>query len=112
MPSASEISWEIVPANRLPGDDGQILVVDRQEGSEGRNVCLIPGKLQYLAEEQEFVRHLDEQDYCNAKLFATAPRLRAVLTELIDWAARSGASDAPCWEEARRVAATLQDPGS
>lgn len=60
MPSASEVSWEIVSANRLPGDDGQIVVVDRQEGSEGRTVCLIPGKLQYLAEEQEFVRHLCE----------------------------------------------------
>ncbi|NPD66284.1 hypothetical protein HN018_23650 (plasmid) [Lichenicola cladoniae] len=112
MAGASKTFWEIIPANRLPGDDGQILIVDREDGAEGRTVCLVPGKLLYCTEEHEFVRHLDEQDFRNARLFATAPRLRAVLTELLDWAAQSGEPDAECWEEARRVAAVLQDPGS
>jgi hypothetical protein len=38
MPGASEIYWQIIPASRLP-DDGQIVVVDRQEGSKGRTVA-------------------------------------------------------------------------
>ena len=112
MACISAPTWDIVPVNRLPGDDGQILVVDRHEGSEGRTVCLIPGKPHYLTTDREFVRLLDAQDFQNARLLAAAPRLRAVLAELIEWAARSGAPEAPCWEEARAAAATLRDLAS
>ena len=42
----------------------------------------------FLTVERDFVRVLDEQDLENARLFAAAPRLRAVLTDLIEWAPR------------------------
>jgi hypothetical protein len=102
----------VVPPNRLPGDDGQILIVHREDVPNGRTVCIIPGSLLYLNVERDFVRLLDEQDLENARLFAAAPRLRAVLTDLIEWAARSGSPEAPCWHEARALATILRTPVS
>ena len=110
MANVSILTWNVVPPNRLPGDDGQILIVDREDGPNGRTVCIIPGRLLYLNVERDFVRLLDEQDLENARLFAAAPRLRAVLADLIEWATRAGSPEAPCWQEARALATILRTP--
>ena len=41
MANVSITTWNVVPPNRLPGDDGQILIVDREDGPNGRTVCII-----------------------------------------------------------------------
>lgn len=104
--------WELVPVGSVPGDAGQILIVNREDGADGRTVCVVPGKLLWHREESDFVRRLDEQDIQNAQTIVTAPKLRAALASLVEWAARTGGWEAPCWEEAQALLAALRDPSS
>ena len=77
--------WELVRAGALPGDDGQLLLVDREDGPDGRTVCVVPGHLVHRARDGELVRLLDEQDLENARLFTAAPALRETLAALLAW---------------------------
>lgn len=107
--------WELVRVGALPGDDGQLLLVDGEDGPDGRTVCVVPGHLVHRARDGEFVRLLDEQDLENAWLFAAAPALRETLAALLAWRARTGGCGDPCWDTARRFLDQLRcraRPGS
>lgn len=99
-------AWEIASS----GDGRTIFVFGREDGPDGRTVCVVPGNLTWCYAERGFVRRLDQQDHDNARLIAAAPRLRAALADLIEWSARTGGWDAPCWEEARAVLDALRKP--
>ena len=103
-------AWEIVRTDALPGDDGQLLLLDREDGAGGRTVCIVPGRLEWRSAEGDVVRLLDEHDVANAKVIAAAPRMRAVLQRLTEWASSMGGWEAPCWAEAQTVLASLQMP--
>ena len=101
MPVGS--GWELSPASPEVGDETPLLILDREDGPEGRTICLIPGRLSRRTEDGEFVRLLDEQDLANAAAILLLPQLRSALAELIEWAARSGGWDAPCWRTAESL---------
>ena len=92
--------WELSPVRPEVGDEIPLLIVNREDGPEGGTVCMIPGRLSRRVADGEFVRLLDEQDLANAKAILLLPDLRSTLTELIEWAARTGGWDAPCWRTA------------
>ena len=83
-------AWEIVRTGALPGDDGQLLLLDREDGAGGRTVCIVPGHLEWRTADGGFVRLLDEEDIANAKIIAAAPRMQAVLQRLTEWASSMG----------------------
>ncbi len=101
-------AWETVRTGTQPGDNGQILLVDRDDGVGGRTICIVPGRLEWRAADGVFVRRLDEQDIANASLIAAAPQLQAALQRLAQWADSMGGWDAPCWAEAAAVLASLR----
>ena len=103
-------AWEIVRTGALPGDDGQLSLLDREDGAGGRTVCIVPGHLEWRTAEGDFVRLLDENDVTNARVIAAAPRMHAVLQRLTEWASSMGGWEAPCWAEAQAVFASLQMP--
>lgn len=103
-------TWTIDQIGALPGDDGQILILDREDGPEGRIVCSIQGHLTWRKSADEFVRLLDEQDIENARLIVVAPAMHRVLTDLVQWATQMGGWDAPCWAAARSLLAELRQP--
>ena len=102
--------WEIVHTGALPGDDGQLLLIDREDGAGGRTVCIVLGHLEWHTAEGNFMRLLDEHDVANTKVIAAAPRMQAVLQRLTEWASSMGGWEAPCWAEAQAVLASLQMP--
>jgi len=92
------------------GQNGSLSIVDAEDGPTGRVVCIIPGYLEWQATPDRLVRLLDEEDAENARLIAAAPELRAVLAGLVEWAARTGGWEAPCWREAHAVLSQLRNP--
>ncbi len=102
-------AWEIVTVGMSPGDDGQVLVIDRTAGCGGRTVCVVPGRLLRQA-DGTFMRRLDDKDIGNARLLAAAPQLRAVLTDLAAWAVRMSIAGGPAWQEAAGVLASILNP--
>lgn len=46
----------------------------------------------------------------NARLVCKAPALLRVLKDLLEWSAFTGGWNAPCWQEAEALAASLQAP--
>jgi len=98
---------EIVRAGALPGDDGQLLLVDRADGPHGRTVCIVPGRLVASTRDGDCVRRLDLQDLMNARLFAAARELRESLIGLLTWEAKMGGCDDPRWAKARRLVVQL-----
>ena len=104
MPS----SWELSPAHPEAGDETPLLIFDREDGPDGRTICVILGRLSRRVADDEFVRLLDEQDLANANAILLLPDLRSTLTELIEWAARTGGWDAPCWRTAEDLLRQIQ----
>lgn len=47
-----------------------------------------------------------------ARLICKAPVLRRVLKDLLAWNAFTGGWEAPCWQEAEALIASLEAPGS
>lgn len=92
------------------GQDGQLQIVDAEDGPAGRVVCVIPGHLVWQATPDRTVRLLDEGDADNARLIAAAPELRAALAALVEWSAQTGGWDALAWQDARTLLARLRDP--
>ena len=76
-------AWEVVRVGARPGDAGQLMILDREDGVHGRTVCVVPGNLEWRAAEQNIVRLLDEDDIANAWLIRAAPELRAALQRLV-----------------------------
>ena len=93
-------SWELSPASPEVGDEIPLLILDREDGPEGRTICMIPGRLSRRVAGGDFVRLIDEQDLANAAAILLLPHLRYALAEPIEWAARTGGWDAPCWQAA------------
>ncbi len=53
MANVSTPTWNVVPPHRLPGDDSQILIVDREDGPNGRTVCIQSRLLFHNASEYD-----------------------------------------------------------
>ena len=102
--------WSIDRASPRAGHPGLLLVLDQEDGSLGRTVCVVPGYLEWQITPQTVVRLLDEQDVENARVIAAAPQLRAVLAALVAWSERTGGWGAPCWRDARALLIRLRDP--
>ena len=75
--------WDLDRINPSAGHPGLLLVLDPEDGPNGRRVCVIPGHLEWRIATRGVVRLLDEQDVENARLIAAAPQLRAVLAALV-----------------------------
>ena len=103
-------TWTINRVGAMPGDDGQILILDREDGPDGRTVCSIQGHLAGQRSKDDFVRLLGEQDIENAQLIAVAPAMHRILADLLQWAAQMGGCDAPCWAAARSLLTGLRQP--
>ena len=100
--------WVIQRAGALPGDDGQLLILDRKDGLNGRTVCVVPGNLFWNKTGGDLVRLLDEDDLANATLLAAAKPMRDALQALVAWQARVGGVNDPAWDEARALLARLR----
>ena len=103
--------WEISPAAAEVGQETALQIVDREDSPDGRTVCIIPGNLKRRPDDGEFVRLLDEQDLANAALILLLPRLRNTMSDLVEWASRTGGWDAPCWRSAEALVQQLRDVG-
>jgi hypothetical protein len=103
-------TWELSPADAAPGDEAQLLIFDRDDGRVGRTVCVILGNPVRRISDNNVVHLLDEQDLANAALIRLAHRMREALAELIEWSARLGGWEAPCWDAAQNLLATLHGP--
>jgi hypothetical protein len=101
-------AWELSPTNAQAGDETPLLILDREDGPEGRTICVIPGNLSRRIRDGDVVRLLDEQDLANARAILLLPQLRAALTDLTEWAARTGGWDAPCWRTAEDLLRRLR----
>lgn len=101
--------WVIQRAEALPGDDGQLLILDRKDGLNGRTVCVVPGNLFWDKTGCDFVRLLDEDDLANATLLAAAEPMRNALQALVAWQAQVGGVSDPAWDDARALLARLHD---
>lgn len=103
-------SWSIDRVLPVAGQQGPLRVLGREDGPLRRTVCVIPGHLEWQATPDRLVRLLDEEDAGNARLIVAAPELRAVLAGLVEWAARTGSWEAPCWQDAQDILAGLRTP--
>ena len=101
-------SWELSPASPEAGHETPLLILDREDGPDGRTICIIPGRLSRRVADGEFVRLLDEQDLANANAILLLRDLRSTLAELIEWAARTGRWDASCWRTAEDLLRQLR----
>ncbi len=102
--------WSLGRISPAAGYPGPLLVLDHEDGPDGRTVCVIPGHLEWRITARGVVHLLDETDVGNARLIAAAPQLRSVLAGLAEWSARTGGWDAPCWHDAHALLARLRDP--
>ncbi len=101
-------AWEVAPPNPHVGAETPLLILDREDGPEGRTICVIPGNLSRRVSDGDFVRLLDEQDLANAKAILLLPQLGTALADLIEWAARTGGWDAACWRTAEDLLRQLR----
>lgn len=104
--------WVIQRAGALPGDDGQLLILDRKDGTDGRTVCVVPGSLFWNKVGDDFVRLLDKDDLANATLLAVAKPMHDALQALVAWQVRMGGVNDPAWDDARALLARLHDSSS
>ncbi len=102
--------WSLGRTSPAAGHPGLLLVLDHEDGPDGRTVCVIPGHLEWRITARGVVRLLDEEDVGNARLIAAAPRLRSALAGLLEWSARTGGGDAPCWHDPRLLLDSLRNP--
>ena len=100
--------WELSPADPQIGDETTLLILDREDGSEGRTICVVPGNFYRRVGDGDFVRLLDEQDLANARATLLLPQLRIALAALIEWAGRTGGWDTPCWRTAEDLLRQLR----
>jgi len=103
-------AWHLDCHRPQAGDSGPLQVLDREDGPNGRIVCVIPGHLLWHAFQGSVVRLLDKDDVENARLIEAAPQLRAVVTALLDWSAHMGGWTVPCWQDAQDLLARLRTP--
>ncbi len=96
--------WDIVPPDARPGEETPLTIIDREDGPDGRAVCVVPGNLSWQKSDNNFVRLLDEDDIANARLLAAAPQIRSALAALLGWAIRAGHGDDPAVRAARDAA--------
>jgi hypothetical protein len=108
---ATAAMWEVSPPTYEVGDETALQIVDREDGADGRTVCIIPGNLKRRLDDGEFIRLLDEQDLADAALVLLLPRLRNTLCDLVEWASRTGGWDAPCWRSAEALVKQIRDVG-
>ena len=102
------ITWQLAPPNPEVGDETPLLILDREASADGRTICIVPGNLTRRVADGDFVRLLDEQDLANARAILLLPHLRTTLADLIEWAARTGGWDAPCWQVAEQLLRQLR----
>ena len=95
--------WEMSPAAAEAGQEATLQIVDQEDGPDGRTVCIIPGNLSRRLAAGEFVRLLDQQDIANAAMILLLPRLRSTMSDLVEWASRTGGWDASCWRSAETL---------
>ena len=100
--------WEVQRAGALPDHDDPMLILDREDGPNGRTVCVVPGNLFWNKAGGDFVRLLDEDDLANATLLAAAKQMRDALLGLVAWQARVGGVNDPAWDDARALLAQLR----
>ena len=101
-------SWQMSPADAQAGDPGPLRIFDPTDGPEGRAVSILPGSLARQAQDSTLQRVLDDRDLANATAIMLVPRMREVLAELVQWAARTGGWDAACWRAAEDVVARMR----
>ena len=89
-------AWELAPPNPKVGNETPLLIPDREDGPDGRTICVVPGNLSRRIADGDFVRLLDEQDLANARAILHLAQLRTALADLIEWASRTGGRDAAC----------------
>jgi len=102
---------EMVPATAEAGQETALQIVDREDGPDGRAVCIIPGNVRRRLDNGKFVRLLDEQDIANAGMILLLPQLRNTMFRLVEWASRTGGWDAPCWRSAEALVQQIRDIG-
>lgn len=105
-------TWQLSPAKSRPGDAGPLRIIAGDDDPRGRTICIVPRHLTAEDSAAPVTRRLDHRDIANALLIASAGRLRNSLADLIEWAARTGGWEAPCWREARAILDTLRDATS
>jgi len=99
------------PATAEAGQETALQIVDLEDGPAGRTVCIVPGNLSRRAPDGEFGRLLDQQDIANASMILLLPRLRSTMSELVEWAARTGGWEASCWRSAETLLHQLREVG-
>ena len=95
--------WEMSPATAAAGQETTLQIIDREDGPDGRTVCILLGSLRRRVADGEFVRLLDDQDIANAAMIMLLPRLRSTMSDLVEWASRTGGWDASCWRSAETL---------
>ncbi len=103
--------WQMFPPTVEAGRETALQIVDLEDGPAGRTVCIVPGNLSRRAPDGEFVRLLDQQDIANASMILLLPRLRSTMSELVEWACRTGGWDSPCWRAAEALVQQLRKVG-
>ena len=105
-------TWELAPLNPQVGAETPLLILDREDGPDGRTICIVPGNLAMRVADGEFVRLLNKQDLANARAILLMPHLRTTLADLIEWAARTGGWDEACWRTAESLLSQLRSISS
>ena len=98
--------WEMSSAAAEASQKTTLQIVDQEGGPDGRTVCIIPGNLSRRLAAGELVRLLDEQDIANAAMILLLPRLRSMMSDLVEWASCTGGWDASCWRSAETLLLT------
>ncbi len=104
--------WDVSPSTARVGDETALQIIDRENGPDGRTVCIIPGNLMRRTTDGNFTRLLDEQDLANAASIRLLPQLTETLSELVKWAAHMGGWDAACWRSAEELLQQLRSANS
>ena len=99
--------WETAAA----GQETTLQIIDREDGPDGRAVCVIPGNVSRRMADGDFVWLLDEQDIANAAMILLLPQLRSTMSDLVGWASRTGGWDASCWRSAETLLQRLREVG-
>ena len=76
--------WETSPATADAGQETSLQIIGREDGLDGRTVCVIPGNESRRMADGDFVWLLDEQDIANAALFLASADAEFVTGNIVE----------------------------
>ena len=103
--------WEMSPATAAAGQETTLQIIDREDGPDGRAVCVIPGNVSHRMADGDFVWLLNEQDIANAAMILLVPQSRSTTSDLVEWASRTGGWEASCGRTAETLLQQLREVG-